>query len=186
MERTPCYAYLNARIMPVERGNFFEIPLDALLAKHGVGEVTGGGTLQDQHGEIVHCGIDIDLELTQSNLNNVCGFLEHRGAPKGSKFKFEHNGIKEEIPFGKMEGIGVYLNGTDLPEDVYKNSSIDMVMESFNKLISNICVIRGYWQGKRETALYLYGPSAADLQSRLSGFIAEYPLCQKARIVQIA
>ena len=186
MTMTPCYAYLNARIMPVARAEVFEIPLDEALAERGIGEVAGGGTLQAKDGEIIHCGLDVDLELTPSNLEFVCGFLARRGAPKGSKLQFERNGVEEEVPFGHTEGIGVYLNGTDLPDEVYKNSDVNVVMETFDKLTSDVCVLRGYWRGPRETALYMYGPSSAELQSRISPFMAEYPLCQKARIVQLA
>jgi hypothetical protein len=186
MTRTPCYAYLNARIMPVARGKLFEIPLAKVLAERGIGQVAGGGTLCAQDGEIIHCGIDVDLELTPSNLDFVCGFLARRGAPKGSKLQFERNGPKEEVPFGQTEGIVVYLNGTDLPDEVYKTSDVNVVMETFYALTSDVCIMRGYWRGPRDTALYMYGPSAAELQSRVSRFVAEYPLCQKARVVQIA
>lgn len=186
MTMTSCYAYLNARIMPVARGKVFETPLAKALSERGIGEVAGGGTLQAEDGEIIHCGVDVDLHLSPANVDFVCTFLQARGAPKGSKLQFERDGTKEEIPFGLTEGIGVYLNGTDLPDVVYKNSDINVVMETFQKLTGDICVLKGYWQGPRETALYMYGTSAAELHSRLSQFMAAYPLCQKARVVQIA
>lgn len=35
-------ANLNARIMPLERAELFEEPLDALLSERSLGEITGG------------------------------------------------------------------------------------------------------------------------------------------------
>ena len=37
-------ARLNARVKPIERGEYFEDPLDRVLQAAGLGEVTGGGT----------------------------------------------------------------------------------------------------------------------------------------------
>src|SRR4051794_18752576 len=128
---TSCYVYLNARIKPVSRGKIFETPLTEIIAKRRLGEVTGGGTLKAKDGEIIHCGIDLDLKLTESNIRFVCEFLERQGAPKGSRLQFKRNGVNEEVPFGQIEGIGVYLNGTDLPDEVYKTSDINVVMETF-------------------------------------------------------
>ena len=36
--------HLNMRLMPVDRGTFFEDPIDDILHKYDIGEVTGGGT----------------------------------------------------------------------------------------------------------------------------------------------
>jgi hypothetical protein len=43
-----------------------------------------------------------------------------------------------------------------------------------------------FWQGERETALYLYGRSFAEMSDAIAPFMATYPLCQKARIEQVA
>ena len=43
-----------------------------------------------------------------------------------------------------------------------------------------------HWGGPRETALYLYGRSAATMLARIRPFLDTYPLCDKARIVTIA
>jgi hypothetical protein len=186
METTACYAYLNARIMPMQRVKAFEEPLAAAMAERRIGVVAGGGTLQDKNGEIVHCGIDIDLQLTPANVDLVCQLLDRCGAPKGSKLQLDLEGNVKEKPFGRIEGIGVYLNGTDLPDEVYRECDINVVMQKFGELTSGNCTMRGYWQGPTETALYLYGPSAAELQSQISLFVSEYPLCQRARVVRIA
>jgi len=43
-----------------------------------------------------------------------------------------------------------------------------------------------YWQGSRETGLYCYGPSFTEMKAAIESFVKTYPLCQKARIEQIA
>lgn len=186
IEMIPCYAYLNARVMPVSRGDIFEDPLSQMVAERGIGEVTGGGTLQAEDGEIIHCGIDLDMLLTPANIDSVCAFLSDRGAPKGSKLQFARDGTHQERPFGRTEGIGVYLNGTDLPAEVYRACDVNVVLETFQEATRDSCILRSYWQGPRETALYMYGASAEELRLKISAFIAEYPLCQGARVVRIA
>jgi hypothetical protein len=51
MNPTPvcAYAVLNARIMPLARGEQYEDPLADALEQNGFGELTGGGTLQARH-----------------------------------------------------------------------------------------------------------------------------------------
>jgi hypothetical protein len=45
-------ANLNARLQPLHRGDIYEDPLNRKLEELGLGEVTGGGTLQRKSGEI--------------------------------------------------------------------------------------------------------------------------------------
>src|SRR5437773_2066473 len=61
VDSIPAYAQLNARIMPINRGEQYEDPLQDALAQNGLGQVTGGGTMQSENGEIAYCGIDVDL-----------------------------------------------------------------------------------------------------------------------------
>ena len=59
-------------------------------------------------------------------------------------------------------------------------------MSEFNRLCEGEGEVMSHWQGPRETALYLYGGSFANLKARLTPFLDAYPLCQKCRVVQIA
>lgn len=178
-------AQLNARIQPMHRGEFFEDPLDNEIQRASIGEVTGGGTMQGQNGEIEYC--DIEIELTKPN-NEAAGkiieVLERLGAPKGSKLKIEAE--NREIPFGITEGLAVYLNGTNLPDDVYSTCDSNFVYSEFERLLENEGRVLSYWDGPTETAFYLYGNSCEQMKSKLSEFISTYPLCEKCRIVQIA
>src|SRR5437868_5292169 len=127
MKAEPIFAYaqLNARIMPLDRGERYEDPLADALAENGLGEITGGGSLQAENGEIQYCGIDIDLFDVAKAVPFICDFLARCGAPKGSKLQYEHGGSKIEVPFGSLEGLAIYLNGTDLPDEVYQKCDIN-------------------------------------------------------------
>lgn len=178
-------AQLNARLQPLHRGEYFEDPLDAELRKAGYGEVSGGGTLQDQVGEIEYCDIEVLLkDAPPASIDLIVATLERLGAPKGSKLHIEPE--SRELALGTAEGLAIYLNGTDLPDDVYRSCDPNVVYDEFNRLLGSAGRVLSYWQGPRETALYLYGTSCAEMQSRIVGFLATYPLCQRSRTVQIA
>jgi len=188
MKSEPVFAYaqLNARIQPKARTKRFEEPLDEELRRSMLGEVTGGGTMQQKSGEIEYCGIDIDLFDVEKGAEFVCEFLTNLGAPKGSKLLYEHHGRKVEKHFGMQAGIAIYLNGTDLPDEVYTECDVNVVIDMVDRLLGKEGAIRGYWQGPTETALYLYGKSLNGMREAIADFISEYPLCQRARIETIA
>ncbi|QHQ34227.1 hypothetical protein GO499_02985 [Algicella marina] len=178
-------ARLNARVQPIDRGEYFEDPLDEFLREAGLGEVTGGGTqMAEEPAGIEFC--DVEIRLTDDSDETVAlliGHLEGLGAPMGSRLIREGS---EELPFGVLEGLGLFLNGTDLDEEIYSTSDVNHVITECQQLIAQGDSFRGHWQGSRETALYFYGPSFAEMRAAIEGFVAEYPLCQRARIEQIA
>lgn len=178
-------AQLNARLLPMHRGEFFEDLLDEDLKKYGIGEITGGGTLQSQNGEIEYCDIEIEVNnSSEETVKTIINRLEQLGAPKGSKLKIEAG--DRELPFGVSEGMAVYLNGTDLPDSVYKECDSNFVFSEFDRLLSGDGRVLSYWQGSTETAFYLYGSSFVKMKTKIGEFVASYPLCQKCRIEQIA
>lgn len=178
-------ARLNARLQPMHRGEIYEDPLAGVLEEQGLGEVTGGGTQLGADNEIEFCDIEIVLpDESETTLAAVTGALEKLGAPKGSKLLVESTG--REVSFGVAEGLAVYLNGTDLPAEVYQTSDVNVVYQEFNRLLEPDGAIQSYWEGPRETGLYMYGRSFAAMKDRLADFIASYPLCQRARVVRIA
>ncbi|MDB5305869.1 MAG: hypothetical protein JWO38_71 [Gemmataceae bacterium] len=185
-EPVPAYAYLNARVLPLDRGDRYEEPLAEALAENGFAEITGGGTGQSEAGEIDYCGIDIDLHDLPNGVPFVCDFLAGCGAPKGSKLQYEEDGQPVEVPFGVLEGLAIYLNGTDLPDEVYATSDVNELYQELNRLLGDRGSIQGYWQGPTETALYLYGYSVDEMRGLIDACVAAYPLCQRARLVQIA
>ena len=64
---------LNSRLQPMHRHDL-EDALQEILEKGKLGEVTGGGTLQSPHGEIVSCDIEIHLnDDKQDSINRLVG-----------------------------------------------------------------------------------------------------------------
>lgn len=178
-------AQLNARLQPIHRGEFFEDPLNEALDRAAVGQVSGGGTLQDVTGEIEYCDIEIQIAgQVRQSVNYVIETLESLGAPKGSKLHVEAE--SREVPFGRLEGLAVYLNGTDLPDHVYRECDSNFVHSEFNRLLDGSGRVLSFWQGPRETAFYVYGNSFRDMGDRLAAFVSSYPLCERCRVVQIA
>ena len=180
-------AHLNDKIMPMYRGTNYEDPLDEFLQENNYGEVTGGGTGQAVTGEIEFCDIEIivyegnDIEKVVSLITSK---LESLGAPKGSHITVGSS--QEKISFGMNEGIAVYLDGVNLPENVYKECDINVVVSELSNLIGYNGEVQRYWQGNIETALYFYGLSFEKMKGDIEEFIRTYPLCQGARITQIA
>ncbi|MGD9636009.1 MAG: hypothetical protein AB7G28_01730 [Pirellulales bacterium] len=178
-------ARLNDRAQPIDRGALYEDPLDEALREHRAGSVTGGGTQLTADFEVEFCDIEIQVpEPAAQSLPLIRQTLENLGAPKGSKLLLEGQG--EELPFGHNEGLAVYLNGTDLPDEVYAECDFDFIYSEFNRLLDTDGQVHSFWQGPTETALYAYGPSFEKMQTRLADFLNTYPLCQRARVVQIA
>ncbi len=178
-------AQLNARVQPIDRGELFEDPLDNELRARALGHVTGGGTqLAEEPDGIEYCDIEIMApDATEGTLSQIAQILDGLGAPKGSKLIIEGRG---DIPLGRLEGLGLFVNGTDLPPEVYANADINHVVDECDRLMRGIGGKRGHWEGSRETALYFYGDSFEGMRDAIAGFVAEYPLLQGARVVRIA
>ena len=179
-------ARLNARVQPVDRGEYYEDPLDEAIGPAGIGEVTGGGTqLADEPAGIEFCDLEIRVANTSNEtLSAIIERLEALGAPKGSKLILDSDG--REIPFGSYEGIGIFLNGADLPDSVYEECDVNHVTAELDRLIGEDGDFRGYWHGAQETALYCYGPSFETMRAAIEPLLVAYPLCKKARVEQIA
>src|SRR5262245_7232527 len=111
-ERISVTAEFNHKIGPIQRGDVYETPLAEHLEHLGLGEVDGGGTMQNKDGEIAYCDVHMYLNPLEAVIPSVISFLEQRGAPKGSKLKlYSGNNVQREIPFGVREGFGIYLDG---------------------------------------------------------------------------
>ena len=176
-------ATLNDRLQPLDRTERYEDPLNLLLETRGLGAVTGGGTQQGDDGEVEHVDVDIEIhEADDDRLELLTKALEILGAPVGSVLRAGDR----LMPFGRLEGLGLYLNGTALPAEVYASSDVNVVLERLEELLGDDGSMHGYWEGPRETALYFYGPSFAEMAERIGDFVATEPLCQMARIVQLA
>lgn len=176
-------AQLNARLMPLDRASFEEA-LEPFLEQQGLGEISGGGTMSaPEPVGIEYCDIEIQLRDTSATaIDSIVAKLERIGAPKGSTLHLPDG----KRAFGIAEGLALYLNGTDLPDEVYTTSDINHVIEESQRLMGADHFYWSYFQGTRETALYFYGRSFSAMNAAIAPLVASYPLCQKARIEQIA
>ena len=178
--------FINARVRPMDRGELYADPLIGKLEELGLGEVVDEGSNLSDEGEIESCELHIEVHsLSEKTITAIKDVLESGlGVPKGSKLIIEST--QEEIEIGRASGLGLYLNGSDLPQEIYESCDSNVVFEEIDKLISEIGFIHSYWDGPSQTALYLYGISFEELNKRIENFINTYPLCQKCRVVQIA
>jgi len=185
-DRISATAELNHKIGPVQRGDVYEDPLTEHLERLRLGEVDGGGTMQNKDGEIAFCDVHMFLKPSESAISSVVNFLAQQGAPKGSKLKVNSGSdIQREIPFGVREGFGIYLDGVNLPDEVYRDCDSNFVVSELNRLLGGFGSVESHWQGPTETALYIYGDSIAVMKPLVAAFLASYPLCQGARVVDL-
>lgn len=180
---------LNARFQPMHRHDL-EDALEEILSKHKLGYVDGGGTMQSASGEIESCDIELMLkDNTEEGLTSLESIIEKLGVAKGSKLLLWNEADEDvwcERPVGNLEGMALYLNGTDLPAEVYQTSDINYVIEQTESLIKGIGAMYSWWEGPQNTALYFYGESYEKMLAAIKNFTEEYPLCQKCVITQIA
>src|SRR5690349_9058016 len=175
---------LNARLRPLDRGERYEDPLQEVLdAKMPGCVIDGGGTLLTAEREPASC--DFDLEVVgdpAAVLTLVIDTLEAAGAPKGSKARLDD---AEPVFFGVTEGLGVYLNGTDLPAEVYESNDINDLVDAVIAATGDEGDLQSYWEGPTEAALYLYGGSAARMTDLLADLPERFPLAQRWRLVPL-
>jgi hypothetical protein len=175
---------INARLRPLDRVGRYEDPLQAALDTRCPGSrVTGGGTLLTADREPASCDIDLDIEGdAQAALELAIATLEAAGAPKGSRARLEEG---EPVAFGVTEGLAVYLNGTDLPDEVYATGDVNELIAGVHGSLGADGRMQSYWQGPRETALYLYGSSAAHMSDLIADALDRFPLAERCRVVEL-
>lgn len=173
---------LNARFQPVHRHQL-EDALDALLQTEELGATDGGGTVQMPSGEIECCEIVLLLrDCKEETIARLVDIIHDLGVPKGSVIRYEEN----TASVGNMEGLALYLNGTDLSDEVYRTCDVNIVIEELERLLADSGRMYSYWEGAAETALYFYGADYEEMCEKIMGFLEEYPLCEKCRVEQIA
>lgn len=172
---------LNARLSPLDRGEIYEDPICEMLEQAKIGSVDGGGTMMSKGGEVAFCDVEIDLNDGVS-VEQLLKSIEKICVPKGSVLR----GGGTEVSVGNLEGFAIYINGTELPDEVYENCDVNVVVEELSKAMERCGKFFSHWQGPQDTALYFYGPSFAAMQQAAAPFVAQYPLCQKCKIMQIA
>lgn len=172
---------INDKVSPLDRRNLYMLPLHDFLSDHNYGEISGGGILKEEPGEIIFCDIHVKFykkEISTIVLNEIINFVEICGAPKGSKIIIENT--HQEIPFGKNEGIAIYFDGENLDEKAH------FVQSEISKRTNILQSADRYWKGNSTTGLYFYGQSFEKMKEEVSYFMSAHPVYKSARITQIA
>lgn len=99
-QKAPTFVFvrINESIMPIERGQKYEDPLDAALKEAKLGKVTGGGSSLSKERKIIWVGVDVDLIDLDRGLPFLKQKLFDLGAPKGSTLEYQVHGKKVDVP----------------------------------------------------------------------------------------
>lgn len=178
-------ARIPEHIEPIDRGERYEDPLTNVLEARGLGQVTGGGSQLDENFRIAFVDLEIQIANLEQGLPLVVSSLTEFGAPKGSKLLFERDGVQQELAFGSLELAEVFLDGVNLPPEVYE----ELDFEAFHKSLRNSLLTggigepRGVWSGETETAVFIFAPVAKNVPPVLAGLVQAHPILRNARVV---
>ena len=174
-------ARVYEHIEPIDRGERYEDPLDALLAHANIGRVTGGGSQLNELGGIAYAEVEIELANLDEALRVVVDALEKAGAPQGSEL-IDMSDSRVLQQFGTQQCLAIFLDGMTLPEEVYADLDFDAVVAELGAAAgegSN----RGFWQGPEETGVFFFGPDAEAMFARVEPVLRRLPIGQNARVV---
>lgn len=98
-EESFVYVKLPGNIMPIERGDLYEDPINDLLSKHSLGEVTGGGSQlgdndADGNPTVEYAGVDLDVSDLAAALPILRDALLSLKAPLGAELHYTIDGKK--------------------------------------------------------------------------------------------
>ena len=174
-------ARVYEHIEPIDRGERYEDPLDALLAHANIGRVTGGGSQLNELGGLAYAEVEIELANLDEALRVVVDALEKAGAPQGSEL-IDMSDSRVLQQFGTQQCLAIFLDGMTLPEEVYADLDFDAVVAELGAAAgegSN----RGFWQGPEETGVFFFGPDAEAMFARVEPVLRRLPIGQNARVV---
>jgi hypothetical protein len=174
-------ARVYEHIEPIDRGDRYEDPLQAVLEKTGIGRVTGGGSQLNELGGIAYADVEIELANLDEALEIVAEALERAGAPQGSELirAADERVLRE---FGKLQCLAIYLDGTSLPDEVYATLDFGAVVTEIGAAAGDDSY-RGLWQGPQETGIFFFGPDAEAMFARVEPVLRRLPIGQNARVV---
>lgn len=174
-------ARVYEHIEPIDRGERYEDPLQAVLEAKNLGRVTGGGSQLNELGAIEYADVEIELANLDDALGAAADALEAAGAPQGSELIDAADGRVLKA-FGKQQCLAIHLDGTSLPDEVYAGLDFDAVVEQIGSAAGDGSY-RGLWQGNEETALFFFGDDADAMFARVEPVLRALPIGQNARVV---
>ena len=169
-------------IEPLDRGDRYEDPLQAVLENTKIGRVTGGGSQLNELGGIEFADVEIELaNLDAATLRTVADALEQAGAPQGSELiAAADDRILRQ--FGTLQCLAIFLDGTSLPDEVYADLDFDAVVSEIGAAAGEDS-FRGFWQGPEETGVFFFGRDAEAMFTRVEPVLRRLPIGQNARVV---
>jgi len=83
------------------------------------------------------------------------------------------------------EAVLISLDAQGLDDAVYQAYDLSTLEDLLSEQIEpdGIGELDGHEAGPEQTTIYLYGPDAEELFSRVQPILASYPLCQNSRVV---
>ncbi|MEA5112649.1 MAG: hypothetical protein VB050_01335 [Geobacteraceae bacterium] len=178
----------NARIWEsihaMARARRYEFPLVSALNAQHLGEVMGTSVCMSREMEVEYVELDLNLYSLDAGIETARLVLETAGAPAGSEFRVRRDSGEQVIRFGVQEGLAIYLDGINLPDEIYDTCTCDgLAVLISGELASVGGEIRGSWVGRSETSIYMYGPNAEQMFAAIEPILTVYPLCRNARVV---
>ncbi|MGH1369175.1 MAG: hypothetical protein ACRBCL_11220 [Maritimibacter sp.] len=173
------------QICPIDRGTFFEDPLNAALESKGIGTVSGGGTLMGTDGFAQH--VDLELRLTDTSegaLDFVVQTIEDLGAPKGSTLL--NDDAKSLRQFGRMEITAISLNGQDLAPEVYESFDSDVFVQTLASALKDAGRYQGHFIGPKWARFFFAGPSYRDMEAVLTPLVTQAAIGEGCEVFQLA
>lgn len=172
-------------VEPIDRGERYEDPLARVLEERGVGQVTGGGSQLDENFRISFVDIEMMLADLSDSLALVESTLNDLGVPVGSELLYEENGEQRSKQIGILEGLELYLDGVNLPAEVYEKLDFQSFYDDIAAALKakNAGHPRSVWTGNEETGIFIFGPSADGIGDVLSGLVSKHPILQNSRLV---
>jgi hypothetical protein len=172
-------------IEPVARVRRYEEPLEAFLIRHGLGEWDGGGTQMGDTPKIEFVDVTFWLRASEDALDLVARELGGLGAPIGSELHFTSDKGDEVRPFGTTECVAIFLDGVNLPKEVYKANDVNAVLDHLKDALAkeSLGEFRAHWHGPQETALFFNGSNAEAMKAAMTPVLASEPLCRNARVI---
>ena len=83
------------------------------------------------------------------------------------------------------EAVLIFLDGQGLDDAVYRTYDVCTLEDLLSEQIESggVGELDGHETGPEETTIYLYGPNAEELYSRVHPVLTSYPLCQNSRVI---
>lgn len=170
-------AHITAHLDPTFRRIAYEEPLETALGTRG--EITGGGSLMGEDGEILHVDIEILLpRITEDLLDLIVATLERADAPKGSFLHLDDGTVLRR--FGKAEVVALTLDAHNLPKEVNARYNTDDLVDSIMPLMLGKGVYKGLHLIRDKGILYFHGTDPDAMEHAIRTIADHHPLCENA------